>query len=250
MMSRVIFGVNAVNEALKEGTGVVRLFIARGRSLERLREILRVARLRGVPISFRDKTYLDRLSSHCSHQGIIAISGRYHYFPLQDLIRSALNDKEKGLLLVADHITDAGNLGSLIRTAEFFGVQGLILPKDRSAPVTDAVHKKSAGASAYLPVARIANVARTLKVLADESFWIIGAAGGSATSIYDFDWCRSLVLALGSEDKGLSRLVRDRCHHLVSIPQFGRIDSLNLSVAGGIILSEILRQRSKKPLEE
>ena len=244
-MSRVLFGINAVKETLREGKGIVKLFIARGRKLERLREILDLAREKGIPISFRDKTYLDKLSSHFSHQGIVAISGGYHYFPLEDLIGSAVDRKGEGLLLVADHITDAGNLGSLIRTAEFFGVQGLILPKDRSAPVTDAVHKKSAGASAYLPVARIANVARTLKVLADEGLWIIGAAGESPTSIYDFDWCRGLVLALGSEDKGLSRLVRDQCHHLVSIPPCGRLASLNLSVAGGIILSEIVRQRGK-----
>jgi 23S rRNA (guanosine2251-2'-O)-methyltransferase len=130
-----------------------------------------------------------------------------------------------------------------VRTAVFFGVQGLILPVDRSASVTDAVHRISAGGSAFLPVARVVNMARTLKQLADQGFWVVGAAGESPTSIYEFDWNRNLILVLGSEDKGLSRIVRNQCHHLVSIPSFGHLDSLNVSVAGGVILSEIVKQR-------
>jgi len=242
-LPQVISGINAIKENLREGKGIAELLVSRGRKVERLREILDMAREKRIPIRFKERLYLDKISSDFCHQGVIAILSNYTYFPLEDLIRNALVDERRGLLLVADHITDTGNLGSLIRTAEFFGVQGLILPRDRSASITDSVHKRSAGGSAYLPVARVVNLARALKQLQDEGLWIVGAAGGSKTSIYGFDWKRDLVLVLGSEGKGLSKVVRDRCHHLVSIPKLGHLNSLNVSVAAGIILSEIVRQR-------
>jgi 23S rRNA (guanosine2251-2'-O)-methyltransferase len=212
-----------------------------------VREILGMAREKRIPVRFKDRLYLDKISSESSHQGIIAILSNYSYFHLEDLMKIGLDSQKKGLLLVADHITDIGNLGSLIRTAEFFGVQGLILPKDRSASVTDTVHKRSAGGSAYLPISRVVNLARTLGHLADKKgLWIIGAAGESKTNIYEFDWNRDLVLVLGSEDKGLSKVIKDQCHHLVSIPRLGHLNSLNVSVAAGIILSEIVRQRGEE----
>ena len=242
-MPQVISGINAIKENLREGKGIAELLVSRGRKVERLREILDMAREKRIPIRFKERLYLDKISSDFCHQGVIAILSNYTYFPLEDLIRDALADERRGLLLVADHITDTGNLGSLIRTAEFFGVQGLILPRDRSASITDSVHKRSAGGSAYLPVARVVNLARALKQLQDEGLWIVGAAGGSKTSIYGFDWKRDLVLVLGSEGKGLGKVVTDRCHHLVSIPKLGHLNSLNVSVAAGIILSEIVRQR-------
>ena len=242
-MTNIISGINAVKENLREGKGIVELLIASGRKIVRMREILDMAREKGIPIRYRDRIYLDKISPDFSHQGVIAIVSNYSYFHLEDLIKVALASEKKGLLLVADHITDTGNLGSLIRTAEFFGVQGLILPRDRSASITDTVHKRSAGGSAYLPVARVVNLARVLEQLADEGLWIVGATGESKTDIYEFDWNRDLALVVGSEGKGLSRVVRDQCHHLVSIPRLGHLNSLNVSVAAGTILSEIVRQR-------
>ena len=242
-MHQVISGINAVKENLRQGKGIVELLIAKGKKIERLREILDVATQKKIPIRFKDRLYLDKISPDISHQGIIAILSKYSYFHLDDLVEFSIANESKGLLIAADHITDTGNLGSLIRTAEFFGVQGLILPKDRSASITDAVHKRSAGGSAYLPVTRVANLARALKQLADENLWIVGAAGESNTNIYEFDWNRDLVLVLGNESKGLSRVVRDQCHHLVSIPRLGYLTSINVSVAAGVILSEIVRQR-------
>jgi len=232
-MHKIVSGINAVRENIKEDKGIVELFIAKGRKIERLKEILDLAREKSVSIKFKDKIYLDKLASGSPHQGIIGILGTYRYFHLEDLIKISRERKDGGLLLAADHITDTGNLGSLIS----------ILPKDRCASITSAVHKSSAGGSAYLPVARVVNIARTLKDLGNEGFWIVGAAGESTTHIYEFDWRRDLVLVLGSEDKGVSRIVRDKCHHLVCIPRFGHLDSLNVSVAAGIILSEIVRQR-------
>jgi 23S rRNA (guanosine2251-2'-O)-methyltransferase len=242
-LPQVISGINAVKENLREGKGIAELLVSRGRKIERLREILDMAREKGIPIRFKERPYLNKISSDLCHQGVIAILSNYSYFPLEDLIKGALVGKDKGLLLVADHITDTGNLGSLIRTAEFFGAQGLILPRDRSASITGTVHKRSAGGSAYLPVVRVVNLARTLKHLKDEGLWIVGAEVEGKTNIYEFDWNRDLVLVFGSEGKGLSRVVKDRCHHLVSIPRFGHLNSLNVSVAAGIILSEIARQR-------
>ena len=242
-LPQVISGINAVKENLRNSEGIVELFIARGKKIERLQEILDIATQKKIPIRFKDRLYLDKISSISSHQGVIAILNTYKYLYFNDLIERAVSDKNKGLLIAADHITDTGNLGSLIRTAEFFGVQGLILPKDRSASITDAVHKRSAGGSAYLPVTKVVNLARALKQVANEKFWVIGAAGESGTNIYEFDWNRDLVLVMGNERKGLSRVVKDQCHHLVSIPRLGNLASLNVSVATGIILSEIVRQR-------
>ena len=242
-MTQIICGINAVYETLRQGKGIVELFIARGRKIGRVREILDLARARNIPIRFKDRVYLDRVSPRTSHQGVVALLGNYTYCTIDILLEATLSQKSKGLLMVADHIIDPGNLGSLIRTAEFFGVQGLIIPKDRSASITDIVHKRSAGGTAYLPVARVVNLARTLGQMADEGLWVVGAEGEGQTSIYQFDWDRNVVIVLGSEGKGLSRAVRDRCHHVVRIPRLGHLESLNVSVAAGIILSEIARQR-------
>lgn len=242
-MPHTISGINTVKETLRQGKKIAELFVARGKRVGRLREILDMATQKGIPIKLKDRLTLDKLSPHLPHQGVIAIVSEYTYFTVEDLISLSLANKRRGLLIAADHITDAGNLGSLIRTGEFFGAHGLIVPKDRSASVTETVHKRSAGGSAYLPIAKVVNLARTLKQLADNDFWIVGTAGKSETSIFEFDWNRDIVLVVGSEGKGLSVIVRNQCHHLVSIPQLGHLDSLNVSVAAGVILSEIIRQR-------
>jgi 23S rRNA (guanosine2251-2'-O)-methyltransferase len=242
-LTQIICGINPVTETLRKGKKIVEVFIARGRRIDRIRVILDLARARDIPIRFKERAYLDRVSSNTSHQGVVAVLGRYTYGTIDELMEIALSQRCKGLLVVADHIIDPGNLGSLIRTAEFFGVQGLIIPKDRSASITDIVHKRSVGGTAYLPVARVVNLARILGKLADQGFWIVGAEGQGETSIYRFDWDRDVVIVLGSEGKGLSRVVRDRCHHVVRIPRLGHLESLNVSVAAGIILYEIARQR-------
>jgi 23S rRNA (guanosine2251-2'-O)-methyltransferase len=243
-LSQPVCGINAITEVLREGRGIIEIFIARGKKSARLQEILDIALQRKIPISFKHRAYLDNLSSSISsHQGIIAMVADYRYIHVDDLMKHAVAAGNRGLLVAADHITDTGNLGSLIRTAEFFGVQGLILPRDRSAFITDAVYKRSAGGSAYLPVAKVVNLARILKQLADRNIWIVGAAGESSTNIYEFDWNRNLALVVGNESKGLSKIVRNQCHELVSIPPLGKLTSLNVSVAAGIILSEIVRQR-------
>jgi len=242
-VTQIICGINAVTETLKKSREILEIFVARGRRIERMREILELAGARDIPIRFKERVCLDRLSQGISHQGVVAVLGSYAYSTLDNILEIALSQRSKGLLVVADHIVDPGNLGSLIRTAEFFGVQGLIIPKDRSASITDIVHKRSAGGTAYLPIARVVNLDSTLRRLINEGFWVVGAEGKGSTSIYRFDWDRDAIIVLGSEQKGLSRIVRDRCHYLVRIPKIGHLESLNVSVAAGVILYEITRQR-------
>ena len=154
-----------------------------------------------------------------------------------------MKNKDAGLILVADHITDEGNLGAIIRSAVFFEVSGLIIPKDRSAGITETVKKRSSGAYMNLPVSRIVNIGRALDALNQNGFWIIGTDEKAQESIYDFDWNRDIALILGSEGRGLSQTARKRCHQMVKIPSFSSLSTLNVSVAGGVILSEITRQR-------
>ena len=243
-MSYFVSGINAVRETLRKGDTVIEILIAEQRKLNRIQEILDLAEKKGVPVTFKDKVYIDNIMPNLSHQGIVALLKSYRYFNLDELIKIAIESYGKGLLLVADHITDTGNLGALIRTAEFFGAHGLILPKDRSAFINDIVYKTSAGGSAHLPVTRVVNLSRAIDELAKNNVWIIGASGESNTNIYEFDWRRDVALVLGNEEKGLTRIVREKCDHTVSIPGFGRIDSLNVSVASGVIFSEIARQRN------
>ncbi|RPI72838.1 MAG: 23S rRNA (guanosine(2251)-2'-O)-methyltransferase RlmB [Desulfobacteraceae bacterium] len=237
-------GLHAVKEVLLGGTGIKELWVTANKTNERLAEILQLAGERRVPIVYKTQTELERLFPDLAHQGVVALAEPFAYCDLSFLIKQALKKTDAGLLLAADHITDEGNLGALIRTAASFGAHGLILPRDRSAQITAKVLKRSSGAHVFLPITQVVNLGRTLDELNKNGFWVIGAAGESAYSIYEFDWRRNLVLVLGSEDKGLKPSTRSHCHQLVGIPVQGFRGSLNVSVAGGVILSEILRQRA------
>ena len=253
MNSHFIPGYRSVKEALTKGGGEVGLlWIARRKTSPRVREIVRMAGEKGIRVEYKKASELNDRLPGITHQGIIALSEKFSYADLKQITASALKHPGSGLILAADHITDEGNLAALIRTAAFFGVNGLILPRDRSASVTERVRKRSSGAYIHVPVARVVNLNRTLRNLKKEGFWIIGAAGESSHSIYQFDWGRDLVLVLGREDRGLTRATREQCDQLVAIPPWGETGSLNVSVAGGVILSEVLRRRKvskRKTLE-
>lgn len=195
---------------------------------------------------FKEAAVLDMLLPGVTHQGFLALAREFAPVHLDELIRLARENKQPGLILVADHITDEGNLGAMIRSAVFFGVNGLILPKDRSAGITETVKKRSSGAYIHLPISRVINIGRTLDTLDQNGFWIIGTDERAEESIYDFDWNRDVALVLGSEEHGLSRVARKRCHQMVKIPSRGSLSSLNVSVSGGIILAEIIRQRPSR----
>ena len=231
---------------LKSPEKLREVWVGLSRKGARAEEIARLGVEKGVPVQFKELREIEALLPGAAHQGFVALAETFAYTELEDLIEKSRHAPGSALLIVADHITDEGNLGALIRTAAFFGVHGLILPKDRSAKVTGRLLKRTSGAYASLPIAQVVNLGKTLDFLAERGFWIIGAAGEAQESIYHFDWERDVVLVLGSESKGLSHAVRDRCHALVRIPGCGGVESLNLAVAGGVILSEILRQRGSK----
>jgi len=231
---------------LKTPENLREIWVGVSRKGARAEEIARLGVDKGIPVQFKEVREIEAVASGAAHQGFIAFPETFFYTELEDLIEASRQASESALVVVADHITDEGNLGALIRTAAFFGVHGLILPKDRSAKITGKLLKRTSGAYASLPIAQVVNLGRALDLLTEKGFWIIGAAGEAEESIFDFDWDREVVLALGSESKGLSHSVRDRCHALVKIPGSGQVESLNLSVAGGVILSEIFRQRGSK----
>jgi 23S rRNA (guanosine2251-2'-O)-methyltransferase len=222
------------------------IWVGGSRKGARAEEVARLGAEKGVPVQFKDLSEIEAVVPGAIHQGFIAFAEPFSYSDLGDLIERSRQEPGGALLIVADHITDEGNLGALIRTAAFFGAHGLILPKDRSAQITGKLLKRTSGAYASLPIAQVVNLGRTLDLLAEKGFWIIGAAGEAEESIYHFDWDRDVVLVLGSESKGLSHSVRGRCHALVKIPGSGQVESLNVSVAGGVTLSEVLRQRGSK----
>jgi len=231
-----------VREAVTGGQiRVKEIWIAKGKSSFRAGEIRRLAREHNIPVLTQKTMTLSRLLPDITHQGIVALVEPFSYTELTSLTDH--HPKNKALLILLDHITDEGNLGAIIRTALFFGAQGLILPKDRSAGITARVLKRSSGACFHLPIARVVNLGRTLDELKKRGFWVIGASGGSRESIYDFDWKRHIALVLGNEQKGLSPSIQKRCDQVVAIPASGPAESLNVAVAGGVILSEILRQR-------
>lgn len=237
-------GFHAVREALMHmGDGVQEIWIASGRRAGRAEEILRLAEQRHIPVAVKGPEDFTRHLPGVAHQGIAAVVKAFRYADVGPIAAAALQPGGYGLILVADHITDPGNLGAMIRSAAFFGAHGVIIPEDRSARVDPAMLKRSAGACAHIPVASVVNIGRTLELLSQKGFWIIGTSAEAPVSIYRFDWKRHVALVLGSEQKGLSRPALKSCHEIVSIPSQGAIDSLNVSVATGAILSEILRQR-------
>ena len=238
----MIPGFHGVRDALVHGQiRIKEIWLAEGRKPARIEDIIQLAQQKNIPVLTKKNAALSQLLPGISHQGIVALAEPFAYTELARLTDTP--QKNPALLMLLDHITDEGNLGAIIRTAVFFGAHGLIIPKDRSAGITPKVLKRSSGTCSHLPIARVVNLGRTLDILIKKGFWIIGAAGDGRESVYGFDWNRDVVLVLGSEQKGLSRTVQKRCHEIVSIPGSGLAESLNVAVAGGVILSEIVRQR-------
>jgi 23S rRNA (guanosine2251-2'-O)-methyltransferase len=239
----LIFGYHNVMEALDQGAiQINEIWLAEGRASVRVQSILESAEHHHVPVRFKKKADLAGFAREGAHQGVVAVAEPFRYSELSDLVQPLSNAHER-LILALDHVTDEGNVGAIIRTAVFFGVEGLVLPRERSAGMSPGVMKRSSGGWIHLPVARVVNLRRALDLLADNGYWIIGTTADGPESIYRFDWKRDLVLVMGNEQKGLARLSRERCHAMVRIPGSRRMESLNVSVACGILLAEIVRQR-------
>lgn len=240
----VVYGINPIRDLLRhDQDGLKKILIASGKNHSSVKEIIETARIKKIPVEFCDRKYLDKLTGVRENQGIIGIHKDFVYADLDELVRNRNKFYKFDLILVLDSIMDPQNLGSIIRVAHCLGANGIVIPEDRAAQVTAAVHKASAGSVQQIPVARVVNLAQTLDYLKDKGFWIFGAEahGGKNLRGMDFNCCVALVL--GGEEKGIRPLVKKKCDFLVTIPLPGNFDSLNVSVAAGIIQYEIFCQR-------
>ena len=236
-------GKNAVMEALKAGRPLDKIYIARGEQDKALRFIAQKGKAAGAVISEVDRRKLDAMSVTHAHQGVIAVAAVREYASVSDILALARDKGEAPLVVVCDEISDPHNLGAIIRTAECAGAHGVIIPKHRSAGVTAVVEKTSAGAVEHMAVARVGNLAAALKELQDAGVWIFGTAADGDRSLWEADLKGPAALVIGSEGSGMSRLTRESCDFLVSIPLRGKVSSLNASNAAAIVLYEAVRQR-------
>ena len=239
----IIEGRNAVIEALRAGTPIDKIFLARGETDAALAHIAAAARDRGVVVAECDRRKLDFMSRTHAHQGVIAQAAVREYASVDDILNAAREKGEPPLVVVCDELSDPHNLGAVIRTAECAGAHGVIIPKRRSAGLTAVVAKTSAGAVSYIPVARVPNLTACLKELKDEGLWVFGADAAGDRTLYEADLKGPAAIVIGSEGDGMSRLVAQTCDVLVRIPMKGRLNSLNASAAAAILLYEAVRQR-------
>jgi 23S rRNA (guanosine2251-2'-O)-methyltransferase len=242
-----IFGINPVTEALKAGRPIQRVLIAEQRKSDRdILEIIRLAKGRKTEVRIVTRDALNRQAPNALHQGVIATAAAREYATLDDILQLPAQRGQAPLYLVLDGVEDPRNLGAILRTAEATGVHGVIIPERRAVGLTETVAKTAAGALEYVPVVKVANIANVLEELKKEGVWVAGAEAGGDTLYWDADFVRPTALVLGGEDKGVRRLVRERCDYLLSLPLMGSITSLNVSVAAGVLLYEVLRQRRGK----
>ena len=239
----LIEGRNAVTEALRAGTPIDKIFIARGETDKTLGHIASTARAAGVVVVEADRRKLDYMSATKAHQGVIALAAVREYASVEDILSAARERGEAPLLVVCDEISDPHNLGAIIRTAECAGAHGVIIPKRRSVGLTAVAGKASAGALEYLPVARVSNLVSTIRDLQKAGVWVFGTAADGDTGLYAADLKGPAAIVIGNEGEGMSRLVSEACDFKVSIPMHGRISSLNASNAAAILLYEAVRQR-------
>ena len=239
----IIAGRNAVSEALRAGRTIDSLYIQRGERSGALSALVAKAKAAGAAIKEADPRKLDHLCGGANHQGVVAVAAVKEYATVEDLFQLAQERGEPPFFVLCDELEDPHNLGAIIRTAECAGAHGVIVPKRRSAGLTAVVAKTSAGAVSYLPVARVPNIAALLADLKKRGIWVFGAAAEGSVSLYDADLAGPAAIVIGSEGDGMTRLVRESCDFLVSIPMKGRISSLNASAAAAVLLYEALRQR-------
>ncbi len=245
LQSNQIEGRNAVLEAFRAGKTIDKVFILDGSQDGPIRSIVRTARKSDAIINFVKKERLDQLSQTGHHQGVIAMAAAYHYAEVEDILAAAKAKNEDPFIILLDDIEDPHNLGAIIRTANLAGAHGVIIPKRHAAGLTPTVAKASAGALNYTPVAKVTNLTRTMEELKKQGMWFVCAAMDGDV-MYDCNLTGSIGLVIGNEGDGVSRLVREQCDFTASIPMKGDIDSLNASVACGVLSYEIVRQRMKK----
>jgi len=244
--SDIIEGRNPIMEALRSGREIDKILIAKGNKEGSIKKIIGAAKEQKIPVQYVDKNKLDQISTSNAHQGVIAYVAAYRYYEIEEILEAARNKNEDIFLIILDEITDPHNLGSIIRTANASGVHGVIIPKRRSVGLTATVAKTSAGAIEYVPVSRVTNLSRTIDYLKEQGVWIVGADMDGENVHSSSNLSGNIALVIGSEGKGISRLVKEKCDFLVRLPMKGQVSSLNASVAASILMYEVLRQRESR----
>ncbi|MDD6807423.1 MAG: 23S rRNA (guanosine(2251)-2'-O)-methyltransferase RlmB [Oscillospiraceae bacterium] len=242
IQSELIIGRNPVTEALKSGREIDTLFVSKGERQGSVGKIISMCREQGIIVKETDSKKMDYMCGNANHQGVIARVAAHSYASVEDIFAKAEEKGEPPFIIICDEIEDPHNLGAIIRTAECSGAHGVIIPKRRSATLNFTVAKTSAGALEYMPVARVSNLATTIDELKERGVWIYG------TDMDGEVWCKtdltgSIAIVVGSEGTGMGRLVREKCDFVLSLPMRGEINSLNASVAAGIVMYEASRQR-------
>jgi 23S rRNA (guanosine2251-2'-O)-methyltransferase len=244
MQKDKIIGINPVTEALRSGRPIQRLLVAEQRKMDRdVQAILRLAKSNGVEVRMTTRDALNREVPQAAHQGVVAFASAREYAELDDILQLPAQKGQAPLFLVLDGVEDPRNLGAILRTAEAAGVHGVIIPERRAVGLTETVAKAAAGALEYVPVVKVVNITNTIEELKKAGVWVVGAEAGGERAYWDADFVRPTALVLGGEGKGVRKLVREHCDYLVSLPLMGNINSLNVSVAAGALLYEVLRQR-------
>ena len=240
--SLVICGRNAVLEAFRSGKTIDRLYVQEGVADGTLQSILRTAKKTDAVINFVNKERLNKYAEGDKHQGVVAMAAAYNYAEVEDILKAAKEKGEPPFIIVLDDIEDPHNLGAIIRTANQAGAHGVIIPKRHAVGLTATVARTSAGAINYTPVAKVTNISRTIEELKEKGIWF-ACADMSGELMYNCNLTGAIGLVIGSEGSGVSRLVKEKCDFVVNVPMFGQIDSLNASVAAGVLAYEIVRQR-------
>jgi 23S rRNA (guanosine2251-2'-O)-methyltransferase len=241
----IIFGRKPILDALKANTPIDKLLVAQNSHGETVDEILRMARQKNIPFKFTPADQITKTAQNANTQGILAFIGTKEFSDISQLFDVAKEKNEQPFFLIFDEIEDVHNLGALIRSAVCTGAHGGIIPKHHNAPVNDTVIKTSAGASLQFPMARVTNIAQTIDELKESGVWIVGTEMTAQKNFTEVDYTLPVALVIGNEGKGMRRLVKDKCDFLVKIPMKGGFESLNASVAGAIVMYEVLRKRSK-----
>ena len=247
--TNIIIGRKPVLEAIKSGVEIERIYIARGTKGGVIIDIFREAKKRNIKINEVPQQKLQQFGNFENMQGVVATRSSFDYCSLEEILtkiktKTMTRDNYKPLLLILEQIQDTHNLGAILRTAEAVGVDGVIITKHNSAPVNATVEKTSAGAISHIKIHQAGNIVNTIKILKEEGFWIFGSTLENSVSMYDLDFGVPSVLIMGNEEKGIRKLTAENCDFLVNIPMTGNIQSLNVSVAAGILLFEMYRQRN------
>jgi len=245
-MERIqVEGKNPIMEALKSGKKLERLYIQDGTDSRKIGDILTLAKQGKTVIEYVPKHRLEGMAQSTAHQGMIAILPEVVYAEFEEMVEAALQESDSPLFVILDEIQDPHNLGAIIRSSECAGAAGVIVPARRSAPLSSTAYKASAGAMAYVPIARVTNLTDAINYMKSKNIWVIGADADGEVC-YNADLTGALALVIGSEGDGMRRLVKENCDRVVSIPMTGNINSLNASVAAGILIFESVRQRTSK----